>query len=303
MPALPMAFYDAFSDRPFGGSQAAILSDAGELDGQARTRIAREMGLPATCFVSAAGPRVVEARFLSTVMELPMCGHGTIALMTRMAELDLFDWEGAAEIEVTLNLPAGPARVSIARREDGRPHVMLTVRPPEIGGGETDRARLARLLGLEADDFSPELPIEVTRGDFIHLVVPLRDLAAAKKIEPDFSGLVPFCHDHEVETVVVFCDEVERPESTVHVRDFCPAVGVAESAAAGTTNAALSGYLVRHGLVRANGDGLISVQAEQGLELGRPSSISTVVEMAGDTIVRLRVGGVATKVLDGALHL
>jgi predicted PhzF superfamily epimerase YddE/YHI9 len=78
---------------------------------------------------------------------------------------------------------------------------------------------------------------------------------------------------------------------------------VAESAAAGTTNAALTGYLIRHGIVRPNGDGRVSILAEQGHEICRPSTIRTVADLNGDTIDRLRVGGVATKVADGLLHI
>ena len=129
------------------------------------------------------------------------------------------------------------------------------------------------------------------------------DLAAMRKVAPDFGGLVQFCRDHGIETVALFCTEVERPEGTLHVRDFCPAVGVAESAAAGTTNAALTSYLVRHGIVHADSDGRIVVQAEQGHEIGRPSSIRSIVSMEGADITRLQVGGVATKVAEGQLHL
>jgi PhzF family phenazine biosynthesis protein len=259
--------------------------------------------MPATCFVIAAGAREVEAQFLSTVMELPMCGHGTLGLMTRLVELGILDWEGTDEINVTLKLPSGPAQAVISRRDDNRPHVMLDVRSPSFSRGETDTDRLARLLGLDTSDFSANHPIETARADFIHLVVPIKGLSSMRKITPDFAGLVLFCHDHGVETVAVFCEEVERSDSTIHVRDFCPAVGVLEAAAAGTTNAALTGYLVRHGIARANGDGHVSVLAEQGHEINRPSNISSLAWMEGSEIARLQVGGVATKVMDGALHL
>jgi PhzF family phenazine biosynthesis protein len=101
----------------------------------------------------------------------------------------------------------------------------------------------------------------------------------------------------------VFCTEVEQPDHKLHVRDFCPAVGVPESAAAGTTNSALTSYLVRHGIVRPDGDGKIVIQAEQGHEIGRPSSIRSVVSINDDSITRLQVGGVATRVMDGQLSV
>ena len=301
--ALPYALYDAFSETAFGGSQAAIVSDAGSLDDAVRSRIVREMDLPAVCFVTGVEGDRVTASFRSTVMELPMCGHGTVALMTRMIELGALDWRGGARIEVALSLPSGEAAVTLERRADGRPLVMLQVRPPAFRQDDLDLERLAHLLGLESGDFAAGRPVETAVGDFVHLVVPLRNLAAMRKAAPDFAGLTSFCRDHGLETVSLFSSEVERPGSTLHVRDFCPAVGVAESAAAGTTNAALAGYLIRHGLVRPNGDGRIEIQAEQGHEIGRPSTIRTLADLDGDAIVSLQVGGVATKVVDGLLHL
>ncbi len=303
MVTIPFALYDAFSETAFGGSQAAIVSDAASLDADVMRRIVQEMGLPAIGFVTATGERSITAQFQSTLMELPMCGHGTIGLMTRMVELGVLDWRGGERIDVDLCLPSGMAAVAISRRDDGRPLVMLEVRPPAFRKDEVDTARLARRLGLGIEDFSEKWPIETALGDFVHLVVPIKDLAAMRKVAPDFGGLVQFCCDHGFETVALFCTEVERPESTLHVRDFCPAVGVAESAAAGTTNAALTGYLVRHGIVQPYGDGQVSVRAEQGHEINRPSSIRSVASLDNGAIVNLQVGGVATKVADGLLHL
>ena len=123
-----------------------------------------------------------------------------------------------------------------------------------------------------------------------------------RAIKPDFSGMIEFCHAYGIETIAVFCTEVEDTQNRIHVRDFCPAVGVSESAAAGTTNAALTSYLVRHGLVPIDQD-IITVNAEQGLELGRPSSIQSIVTLTNQTIQRLQVGGFATKVLEGQAFL
>ena len=55
MVTVPFALYDAFSDTAFGGSQAGVVSDAAWLDANARRRIAREVGAPATGFVTACG--------------------------------------------------------------------------------------------------------------------------------------------------------------------------------------------------------------------------------------------------------
>ncbi len=303
MARLPFALYDAFSDTAFGGSQAVVVSCAARLDADARRRIARELGAPATGFVTACGADSIGARFLSAVSELPMCGHGTLGLMTRMVELGVLSWNGDGRIDVELCLPSATAAVEIRRRGDGRPVVMLDIQPPRFSRKSLDPEELARLLGLGMEDYEPAWPMETASGDFVHLVVPVRDLAAMGRIGPDFGGLTRFCCEHGIDTVATFCTEAERPDHDLHVRDFCPAVGVPESAAAGTTNGALTSYLIRHGIQRENSDGQIVVQAEQGHEIERPSSIRSAVSMTAGTIARLQVGGVATKVLDGQLHV
>lgn len=298
---LPFALYDCFSDSPFGGSQAAVVSNAAGLSADIRERIARELGLPATAFVAACNNHEIDVRFLSTVMELPMCGHGTLGLVTRMVELGELNQTPDQPLNVTLNLPAGPASLTVAPRDDGRPMIMLEVQPPAFRSDKVDAGRLCGLFGLTPADISDVLPVETASADFIHLVVPLRGLAQMRCITPDFAGMVKLCHDHGLETIVVICTETERPHSTVHVRDFCPAVGVSESAAAGTTNAAVSSYLLRHGVVSTDAAGKVGLQAEQGIELNRPSEIHTEITMSNDTISTLKVGGVATKVAEGTL--
>jgi PhzF family phenazine biosynthesis protein len=115
--------------------------------------------------------------------------------------------------------------------------------------------------------------------------------------------MVQFCHTHGIETIAVFCLDCEDPDKQLHVRDFCPAVGVSESAAAGTTNAALTSYLLRHSQVKVD-SGCCTVNAEQGIELGRPSSIQSQVTLTSDGgIARLQVGGIATRVFQGEIFI
>lgn len=299
MTSLPLALYDAFSDTAFGGSQAAVVSGAGSLDDATMTRIAGELGYPAVCFVGAAGGERVEARFRSTVMELPMCGHGTIALMTRLVE----GGDVAMPSGVDLHLPRSRARVTISADPDGRPLVMLEVTPPAFRQDDVDRDRLASLLGLEPETIARDHPLETACGDFVHLVVPLSGLDAMERVRPDFPGLVALYHDHGIETVALFTTETLDPASTLHVRDFCPAVGVAESAAAGTTNAALASYLVRHRIVSPDAGARVRVTAEQGVEIGRASRIVCRARIEDDAVTSLEVGGVATRTVEGLLHL
>ena len=183
----------------------------------------------------------------------------------------------------------------------GRFRVMLDIVAPVFEQAPARSDDLLTCLGVGADALSAGLPLETARGDFVHLIVPLAGLDAMRTLQPDFSAMIGYCHAHGIETIAAFCLETEDPSKQLHVRDFCPAVGVSESAAAGTTNAALSSYLLRHGLIAPTAETI--VQAEQGIELGRPSSIQSRITVDDGRISRLQVGGIATRVFQGEIYL
>jgi trans-2,3-dihydro-3-hydroxyanthranilate isomerase len=299
---LPFAMYDAFTAVPYSGSQAAVVQNASAISPDNRVRIAREIGAPATSFVDAIEGNRITVQFYSTVMELPMCGHGTICLMTRLVESGQLACDGGTWHAAVLDLPKGEARVEYRHNEAGRIDVMLDVAVPQFTPANLDLAELTKILDVDLTDISGDMPVEVASADFTHLCLPMRDLNAMGKLQPDFPALANFCVANALDTVAAFCNEVVDQTNNLHVRDFCPAVGVAESAAAGTTNAALSSYLLRNALVQPNVAGKIQVRAEQGIELGRPSNVTTLIESKGESITRLQVGGVATRIMDGVLN-
>ena len=298
----PFAIYDAFTAAAYSGSQGAIVLEAAHIEAAARARMAREIGVPATAFVDTVAGDRVRLQFFSTVMELPMCGHGTICLITHLVRTGLLSCDGDDWHCARLDLPKGTAVVEYRRRPDGQIEVMLDVAVARFEPADLDLDQLARILGVARAGFSADLPVDMARADFIHLCLPFRDLAAMAKLSPDFPALKAFCIDNGLETVAGFCTETQDPQRHLHVRDFCPAVGVAESAAAGTTNAALAAYALRHGLVAPDGTGQALVLAEQGIELGRPSQITSRLKVTDGMITRLQVGGVAARVLEGEIE-
>ncbi len=90
MPHHLFDLYSAFTDSAFGGSHAGIIYDGEGLTTETMQQIAREVRAPATCFVMSAKDREVGVRFFSTAQEYPMCGHGTLALMTGLPRY--FSW-------------------------------------------------------------------------------------------------------------------------------------------------------------------------------------------------------------------
>ncbi len=300
---VPFSMYDAFTDIPYSGSQAAVVLSASSIIIKHRSRIAREIGAPATAFVDEITGNRIKVQFFSTVMELPMCGHGTVCLITKLVDNGLLPCDGINWHDATLELPKGAAKVEYRKDKDGRIEVMLDVSAAKFNPAKLDLAVLVRILNIDSNDISEEFSPEIAIADFTHLCVRLRDLSAMGRLEPDFEALRKFCISNRIETVAAFSTQVVNAEKNLHVRDFCPAVGVAESAAAGTTNAALATYLWRHNCLRPDDAGCLTVHAEQGIELGRPSQVTTRIKIQNNQIIRLQVGGVATRIIDGTLNV
>lgn len=296
-----MALYDAFSDTAFGGSVAGIVADAGDLSAHQMQAIAREIGAPATGFITGFRGDTVDARFFSTITEYPMCGHGTLGLMTWLMDTGELHWSGNDRLVVNLRTSAGVAEVELHKREDGRPCVMLSLEPPRSEAVSVDLDELAALFAIAPGAISAQSPIEISASHFKHLMVPIDTLETMRAITPNFSAIADYSRQIGIDTVSVFTRETVHPENTVHCREFCPAVGTPESAGAGTTNRALACYLVHHRLVEGQSEQPLVVLAEQGYEMGRPSRIRSELTLEGQTVTSVRVGGVATRTLAGTL--
>jgi len=299
MPSYLFDLYSAFSGAAFGGSHAGIIYDPEGLDADTMQQIAREVRAPATCFVMKVDGRDVHVRFFSTAQEYPMCGHGTLALMTGLISRGYLDIPQGATENVHLHTPANSALVKVAHQNEGRVEVMLNLEPAEFEAASIDADQLRTLFGGSPDDLESSLPVEFTASDFSHLVIPLATLASVQSLAPDFDRLNDYCEKADIDTVILFCQQTVEPENTVHCREFAPRVGTPEVPAAGTTNRALACYLARHGLFNAQADAPCIVRAEQGYEIDRPSLVTTRMALDGNVPTDIWVGGLATHVVRG----
>ncbi len=81
------------------------------------------------------------------------------------------------------------------------------------------------------------------------MIVPLRSLAEVQSLDAaqlNVAALSRACRAVGTDCMLVFTFETERPDATVHVRMFAPALGVPEDPATGSANGALGAYLVHH---------------------------------------------------------
>jgi PhzF family phenazine biosynthesis protein len=193
---------------------------------------------------------------------------------------------------------AGDIAVSVNATESAPPSVMMQLSVPTPVEAEIDLPALANALGVAKTALETRAPIGVSDAGLKHLFVHLSSFEDVQNLAPDFQELKDLSIASGVQTIACFAMESADPLNTLHIRDFCPALGVDEVPASGTTNGALAGYLLQHGLIENASQRIL---AEQGAEIGRPSIVCSEIEVAAGKITKLSVGGQAVASLKGAI--
>lgn len=283
---------DVFTSRRYGGNQLATFVDCASLSDQEMQNIAREINFSETTFITSRQPRDggYDVRIFTPQAEVAFAGHptlGTAYVIREKLRLTAAD-------EVALNLRAGRIPVTFSGAPGQAPRLWMRQLPPRFGARH-EPGVLAPILGLDAAEIDPQLPIEEVSTGFPTLVVPLKSLDALRRIRIDRDACFALARDAWAKLILAFCREGYEPGQALGVRVFADFYGIAEDAATGSSNGALAAYLVRH---QALGASSIDVTAGQGYEMARPSTLMLRASQAGGEI-EVSVGGSVVEVAEG----
>ena len=297
---------DVFTDVPFGGNPLAVFPEAEGLTSEEMQKLAREMNLSETTFVlpPEAPGADFKVRIFTPAVELPFAGHpvvGTHWVLAHLGRVDLK--EPVTEVRFELGVGVLPADLEVA---DGRvDRVVITSDQPRFLTVLEDLTELAAGLGIPVEAITDTgLPVQVVSTGMPTLMVPVRSLAEVQALDAgnlNVAALRRACEPVGTESVLLFTFETERPEATVHVRMFAPALGVPEDPATGSANGTLGAYLVHHQAVTVS-EGTNHFISEQGAEMDRPSTLHLLVDRAGGEVTRVRVGGQVVPVVEGTVR-
>jgi PhzF family phenazine biosynthesis protein len=292
MDKLPVRLYAAFAADERGGNIGGVVFEDTPLWPDARQRIAADLGAPTTGFVRQTSEKRIEVRFHSARSEMAMCGHVTVAIFAALLEDGRIG--PGSYVQQT---PAGEINVEIA--SDGA--VTMQQPLPKFGLNEASADEIAPLLGI---DPSGVISVAASSTALRHVFIELADTGALAALRPDDDGLRRFSQARSIDTMGVWCRTGLRVgKAKVRLRDLCHGVGDLEEAASGTTNGALACELVRAGKLLPGVGGQAVLLTEQGVEMGRPSIVRTVLSTADGEVTGVSVGGYAALRLTGAFLL
>ncbi|MBN2537678.1 PhzF family phenazine biosynthesis protein [candidate division WOR-3 bacterium] len=281
MAGLEFLVLDVFARERFQGNQLAVFPHAAGTSDRLMQDLAREMHFSETTFILDNKPneRGWPVRIFTPAREVPFAGHPTLGTAWTIWDRFL----GRRADSVLLDLKVGVVPVEI---HDGGERLVMTQVSPEFGDA-CPHARAARALGLEPGDIDGRFPCREVSTGLWFLIVPVRTLAAMKRIRINRAEYERLAGKMRAKAVLAFCPETEDPECRLHVRVFCEYYDVPEDPATGSANGCLCAWLVRE---RFFGTPAVELATEQGIEIGRPSRL-LLDGREQDGRIAVRVGG------------
>lgn len=288
---------DVFTNVPFGGNQLAVFTDAAAIPEEKLQVIANEMNLSETVFLyppeTAGGD--FKMRIFTPANEMPTAGHPTIGT----AHLLLNELHRPLKKEEVLIIeqPVGP--ISVTFQQDAGYFNLLTMQQPNpiFGNLIQNRSMIADMLSIKEDELMPGMPIQCISCGNNFMYIPVTSLAVLAKIKIRVDLLQQHANKLGTQALYIFTTNTES-ESDTRGRMFAPLWGMHEDPATGSASGPLGCYLVRHAI----NDGKM-ITCEQGVEMGRPSTIKVQIGHENEVVNKVLVGGEAVLVGKGTMFV
>ncbi|MEO5680050.1 MAG: PhzF family phenazine biosynthesis protein [Acidimicrobiales bacterium] len=253
---------DVFSDRPLAGNALCVVLDP--VPPPVMPALAREVNLSETTFPVVIADGEYEVRIFTPGAELPFAGHPTLGTAWVLGP---GRWTQRSE----------GATVGVEATAEG-----ASMAAPEPTFHEVDAGPAVAALGLPG----AEGAFVAEAGGIRHLLVPTD--APLGDVGPDLAAVAALQRRHRTASVA----PMRRIDhGTLHVRVFCPGLGIAEDPGTGSA----AGPIGR--LARQRWGLAADLTIRQGDEIGRACRIQV---HAGTTLV---VSGAVVPVAEGSFTL
>ena len=171
----------------------------------------------------------------------------------------------------------------------------MTQVEPKFGSAH-DRETVVRVTSLLDGDIDPSLPIQTVSTGMPFTIVPLRGLAAIRRLQVDVKSAGEYLERSGGGKFFYFVTrETVDPAARLHARMM---FYNGEDPATGSAAGCAAAWMVANRVAQSDERVLI----EQGVEMLRPSQIFVRATHTDNRVVNVRVGGNAVEVLRGEVY-
>jgi PhzF family phenazine biosynthesis protein len=260
-----LSIVDAFTDSPFTGNPAAVVTLTAMPTDEWMQALARELNVSDTAFVVAAETDDADfgLRWFTPVTEVDLCGHATLA-----AAHCLLPEDNIGRVRFSTNSGV----LTVMRELDGSLAMDFPANPP---------AQMPACDGLE--DALGVRVVWTGRGANDQILAVVESEPTVRAITPDLTTLSRI----EVQAIIVSAAAAAEGGHDFVSRVFAPRVGIPEDPVTGSAHTVLAPYWYD----RLGRQPLVGLQAS-----ARPGYVGVTVN--GDRVV---ISGRAVTVLDGTV--
>jgi len=266
----------AFSYNNLGGNPAGVVICNEFPSKTEMLNTAKEVGYSETAFLKQLnnGWRI---RYFAPELEIPFCGHATIASTAILGEKF-----GEGNYKLFLN--EGEIDVSVFKSQKGI--YTSTLQSPETYSEEINENYINEVLNefnLTKKDINLDYPIRFAYAGAKHIIIVLKEHSKLKEMKYEFESLKNVMKKEDLTTVDLLWRE---SKNIFHSRNPFPSGGIYEDAATGAAAAAFAGYL-RDIKYQCNN----KFEIIQGEDMGCPSrllieykdKIGSSIKVSGET--------------------
>lgn len=248
----------AFSRSGQGGNPAGVAFYDSMPSDEEMLKVAKEVGYSETAFLVKQG-NDWRVRYFAPELEIPFCGHATIALGAVLGEQF-----GEDEYRLILN----DAQISVKAKRSGNGGFAATLYSAKTFSEEAPKEFVDKVLAgfhLRRDELDPAFPVRFASAGAKHLILVMKDRKTLAEMKYEFDAVRKLMMDENLITISLLWPESNE---VFHSRNAFASGGVYEDPATGAAAAALAGYLRDIGW-----NGKSSFTIHQGEDMGMPSRL------------------------------
>jgi PhzF family phenazine biosynthesis protein len=246
---------NAFVANGKGGNPAGIVVNASKLTDSQMQYIARKVGAAETAFVLHDERATHRFRFFTPTMEVPLCGHATIASWFFLLNHNLHDAG-----DYTQDTLAGLVHISV--NENG---LIFMEQPQQVFEESLEITVISKALNIPEADINSSFKPQIVQ-DNLMLALKLKEIL--NTLELSRERVIQLGQKYGFGTLHVFV-LLDNSNAVAAVRNFAPAEGIDEDVATGTTNGSFLTYLKHCNIL----PDLPVYKIEQGEALGNLSYV------------------------------
>ncbi len=222
MNTLTTFIVDSFTNEPFKGNPAGVCLTETELDDDLMLSIAKELGLSETAFICQTAAGKYDIRFFSPVMEIPLCGHATLASSKVLLELNPELTDLHFRNIQNINLEIDRVQDQIVMK-----FPLYTTEPSEA---PSELLKALDINTVENVEYNKETNI---------LLIEIEDCVLLRQLKPNFEALKK---SHDSINGVLVTSKSHEQEYDFESRYFWPWSGTNEDPVTGGTHTFLTPY-------------------------------------------------------------